>query len=770
CERKGDLESGVRYFLKAQNHARAAECVERIGKTLWQQGKFETLHDYVRALPRAVVREKPWLILYGGTARGFNGDREEPGSLYEAYLSLKRKGDRNGELFSLAQLLDGSIFAGVCPAPRRKLIEEAESLLESGTGDDSLREENMLWNSVGLARIVGGEGIRKGIRACQHAFMLSRRSRDVNVQAYSLFFTGLGFLSLGEFPAAAKACGELEKAVQRNYSAEIRVLPLALAGLLAARRGDFMKSQSLLDRLQGEIERIGFTPLAPLWYEISGHQKLSRKEWLEAEEIGSQYVNTAVSLRSAVFLAAARRFQALVEFRRGNHEKAKMKIRESMATPDPAGPSKFGAQRSRLLMGLIRHAMGDASGAREDLKEALAYFETISAADSEAECRLAMALAEGGCGKREAAASHLRHGFRICEAKEYEAFPFLGDEGLAEACLLAVELDVREAQEYVTRLLVARDFADAASGLARLERHRRGEVREKALEIRKRIYRSRLPRLRIETLGEFRVFRGETPMEESEWDRNQPKRLLKALLSHGSRAPREMLIEDLWPEEKQAAGEKNFKTTLQRLRKSLEPGMTREFNSSYVHLQHNTVFLDPDLCRSDVDLFLYLAREGADREKKKDPKGALSLYAEAVETYRGDFLRDVVYDTWAEMRREELKRKYVEILGRAGKLSESQGALGKAVEYCKKTISADPLLEEAYQHLMSLYLNKGMLNEAIKTYEACKKVLASELNARPDPLTESLRKKILEQFRTDRSPAGKPPEASAPPTGTHQYS
>jgi DNA-binding SARP family transcriptional activator len=41
-----------------------------------------------------------------------------------------------------------------------------------------------------------------------------------------------------------------------------------------------------------------------------------------------------------------------------------------------------------------------------------------------------------------------------------------------------------------------------------------------------------------------------------------------------------------------------------------------------------------------------------------------------------------------------------------------------------------------------------MYNEALKTYEACKKVLKDELKTKPDPMTTALYNKILEKIQS----------------------
>jgi DNA-binding SARP family transcriptional activator len=352
----------------------------------------------------------------------------------------------------------------------------------------------------------------------------------------------------------------------------------------------------------------------------------------------------------------------------------------------------------------------------------------------------------------EDATSHLRTGFKIAEERKYEYFYTLGTKYLMKACLLALELKVEGAMDYAAHLLSTRLSSLAEEELEILSNHPSLEVRRKVWEIMRTIHRSKVPPLRIETLGRFQVFRGNSPIEENQWDRIQPKQLLKAIVSYGGqRIPKEILIDELWPEERPQAAEKNFKTTLQRLRKSLEPFIHKDFSSSYIHLHDNIVFLDPELCRVDVDQFLSFLKMADEKEKRGDTKGAISLYTEAAEIYRGDFIPEELYAPWVDKTREELRGKYMGLLNKMANLYEKQGAVKKSIECNKKAIQADSLLEESYQKLMTLYSPKGMYNEALKTYEACKKALKTELKTNPDSRTTAIYTKVLEKVGSSRS-------------------
>jgi two-component SAPR family response regulator len=227
---------------------------------------------------------------------------------------------------------------------------------------------------------------------------------------------------------------------------------------------------------------------------------------------------------------------------------------------------------------------------------------------------------------------------------------------------------------------------------------------------------------------------------------------LKTILSYGGeRIPKEIIIDALWPEESPRVAEKNFKTTLQRLRKSLEPVIHKEFGSSYIHLHDNTVFLDAELCHVDTDRFLSLLKIAEEKKKRGDGKEAFPLYAEALEIYKGDFLPEELYAPWPDKKREELKAMYMELLNKTAKLHEKQGSLKKAMDCYKKAIQVDPLIEESYQKLMTFYSNKGMYNEALRIYEDCKKALKKELKTEPDSTTTAIYRKVFEKAKGQRT-------------------
>ncbi len=251
--------------------------------------------------------------------------------------------------------------------------------------------------------------------------------------------------------------------------------------------------------------------------------------------------------------------------------------------------------------------------------------------------------------------------------------------------------------------------------------------------------------IRVLTFGNFQVFRGETRVPDQNWRAKAPKLMLKALIARGaSGVPKDLLIDDLWPNASSDSVESQFKVALHRLRYALEPLMDKSRGSSYVILKDNLVSLRKDLCRTDLDEFLSLEKQGKRAEEAGDQGRAILCYRSAIEIYGGDFLAEDLYETWAEVKRYQLRTMYIDLLYRASGLYEAQGKSRKAIEYYKMIIKTDPICEAAYQKLMLIYSNGGMRAEALKVYEDCRKALEREIGVHPGRLTSSIYRKIIE--------------------------
>src|SRR5579885_3469242 len=76
--------------------------------------------------------------------------------------------------------------------------------------------------------------------------------------------------------------------------------------------------------------------------------------------------------------------------------------------------------------------------------------------------------------------------------------------------------------------------------------------------------------LRVQTLGGFAVWRGDTPIPADRWNRRKVTTLFKCLLSApGHRMHRESIIDLLWPDADLAEGAHSLRSTVHLLRQTL---------------------------------------------------------------------------------------------------------------------------------------------------------------------------------------------------------
>jgi DNA-binding SARP family transcriptional activator len=252
-----------------------------------------------------------------------------------------------------------------------------------------------------------------------------------------------------------------------------------------------------------------------------------------------------------------------------------------------------------------------------------------------------------------------------------------------------------------------------------------------------------VPQIQINVLGKFQLIRGEALVTEKEWSTNLPQLLLKALITRGAeKVPKDLLIEDLWPDTPPDDGKRNFKVVLHRLRKTL--GNLTGTRSPYIWFKGNMTSLNRGLVRLDIDEFLSLYKRARRAERAGDIRNSIVYGNAAIEVYKGDYLEDELYTPWTIMKREEIRALYIDILRRTAAYYENQGSLRRSIDLYKLVVKTDPTLEEAYQKLMLTYSDLGMRTEAIRVYNECRRALDRDLGVEPDKLTTSIYERIVE--------------------------
>ncbi len=748
-ERREDLEAAVKYYLRAQAYPEAASAMERVGLKLIRVGKTQELAQWLAALPEELVNANPWLLVYHYmTARmRFACSADHLASLVRSFRLFEERQDPKGLLYSLAYLIETSIARPHKSLPLiHALLDQAEDLLQSAAAQPFPLERATLWCQLGFAHYLRSGNPRKGVWACQNAYLLGKDLGIIPLQVNALVHA-LGCLTiLGVFSRAEEIVKQTEKLLKRCPYPELHAIYLINFSKFSCFKGDLPQAVEALRRAREETEQHGLTHFNHVVLIYDFFFKIYLGQCREAEELGRSLANLLFSVGNLFMYGIALLNLGVCCYHNGDFFQAQeflRRAREILSSDE--GSSDLYLSIAKTLLNLTALHLHNNGDAERDLEEAHAHFQEAGVPLFLKETHLALALWQWQQGQAAVAQAHLEAGLKIAQEQGYYLNLLLNREDMLQICTTALELETTEVWDYVARLLTTRLADLAEPELARLAQHANRKIADKAWEIRKAIHRADLPRLRLQTLGGFRLWRGESLVEEKEWEGHQPRVLLKAIIAHGPKGvPKDVVMEDLWPEASPDLTEKNFKVTLHRLRKVLEPAMDKTFGSSYVHLKANFVSLDEELCDVDVNEFLTVYKNGETREEQGDIKGAISLYNKAVELYGGDFLAEELYLPWVEVKREELRERFLELLSRLAKLYEERGSLLKAIDCYKKVVQTDPLAEPAYRRLMQLFAQRGMRNAALRVYQDCKKSLQEVLNSEPEEATTAIYRKILE--------------------------
>lgn len=224
--------------------------------------------------------------------------------------------------------------------------------------------------------------------------------------------------------------------------------------------------------------------------------------------------------------------------------------------------------------------------------------------------------------------------------------------------------------------------------------------------------------------------------------------LLARLACFSNRShPRDMLAEELWPDEAPDTLRERFRQTLSMLRRELEPEGVSP--GSVLVADRSTVRLSPTAFSTDVAEFEAICRAA----KEQNPARQIELLQQAAILYQGELLPGF-YEDWVLTEREHLAELHRQAMSRLTNAYVAVGQLEAAVEIARKVIASDPLCEDSHCALIRVFTQAGRPADARRQYEEWEHLLRDEMDAEPSAAAKTL----MEQVRSGEL-------AAAPKTG-----
>ncbi len=223
----------------------------------------------------------------------------------------------------------------------------------------------------------------------------------------------------------------------------------------------------------------------------------------------------------------------------------------------------------------------------------------------------------------------------------------------------------------------------------------------------------------------------------------QPVSLLSYLIVNRERPQtRDLLAGRFWPELPDDRARKRLSNCLWMIKSAFEEAELPPLlvtSSSTIEVASGFSF--------EVDAEEFEARLAEfERElRHRQVRGVLTdRLAEVVGNYPGDFLSGHYHD-WIEPERERIRDRYHAALNQLITLYKSRSQYDIALRFAHVLVGQDPLREELHREVMRLHALLDEPSAAERQFEACRRVLESELGIEPSVETVEL----LERIRTD---------------------
>lgn len=248
--------------------------------------------------------------------------------------------------------------------------------------------------------------------------------------------------------------------------------------------------------------------------------------------------------------------------------------------------------------------------------------------------------------------------------------------------------------------------------------------------------------IRVQTLGQFRIWLGEKEVAEKDWQREKGKELFQLFITVNELISKEEIIQILWPNQDTKNADRDFKVALNSLHHVLEPMRKARAAPFFIIREGMFYGLNPHAkIELDTAQFQTLIQSGLNETSQE--KG-ITLLEKGLKLYQGEYLPDRRYDDWCISKRESMLVYFLRAAEKIAQIMVRQEKYDHAIHWCEKILKRDRTWEEAYRLLMYCYYRKNNRPQAMKWYQKCKVVLEEELGVSPLEPTKQMHDMIIE--------------------------
>jgi len=234
-------------------------------------------------------------------------------------------------------------------------------------------------------------------------------------------------------------------------------------------------------------------------------------------------------------------------------------------------------------------------------------------------------------------------------------------------------------------------------------------------------------------LGAFRVLKQGHPVHLRSGSKFQSL-LVTLSTRRGYCAPREALLEALWPRSAESFSRQSLNTLVHSLHKRL--GDALDGATPVVHADGYYRLNVEAGVRVDVGCFDSLVSAGEREARLGNTVAAAGVYCEARDLYRGDLC--VGGDPYAVVERERVRTAYLTLLASLADSYYIEGRYDACLRATLELLAADPCREDGHRIAMRCHVRRGERAQALRQFQLCRAILRTEFDAEPEPATIAL--------------------------------
>ena len=713
-ERERQWEETVYHLLQARAWERIVHITERVGRSLFEQGKWDTLADWLESIPPDELDAQPRLVLWKARILHYLNQLDQALAVLARPIQAF---EADGEWVSLAEAL---VTKGMCLRMKgayqeaAEVLSKARSLLLKHDGPISVLTEAR--KELGITHGMAGE-FTMALKELKGVLDLYQDQGDAYNIAHVSDQLGITLANVGRL---GEAVGHLERARVRWLKMgndEMLVQTLTNLGMLYYYQGELDRAEEVnrqaleKARLQGSvfIETHLLDSLASIQRD-RGQAAQAIEQYRRALDLAPELDDAYLSIYIMDGLANAQRLS-------GQVGDAEATVKRAAAEAEERG-GVFELGICNVTLGLIQRDRGQ-------LKEAVDSLER------------AVKLLKEGDAKRELAKAYFHLG---------EVYFSLRRKRLALDCLdAAAKMVVELGYDHFLRLEAGRALLlvqyAAAHKLADGYYARMLKTVKSAAPAPAAIGDEGADRAEADSglaafgFGHLRVEMNGREVTDLEWRSEKSKEMFFFFLCNRGPLRKEELVTALWPDLPNEKTSSLFHSNLYRLRQALYPECIGKDSGRYILDPHGSF-------RFDVDEFQEALKKAEELPPAGD--GAMPLMEKALALYTGQFGQEF-YTEWVETMRWQFEEQHMRLLTTMAGAYTERGEYKRSADLCQQILSLDEYNEAAWYRLMSNYVLADQVEAATFCYRKYVDIVSEGVGGEEIPEFEEICSRIRDK-------------------------